>query len=318
MEDLRPSHGTVRFGAFEVDLHARELRKQGIKLKLQEQPFEILQVLLQRPGGIVTREELRQKIWHSDTFVDFDHGLYNAIKRLREALGDAAETPRYIETLPHRGYRFIGKIESDGPRIRSLAVLGLENLSRDPDQDYFAEGLTEALVTTLAKIGELRIVSRTTVMRYKGVHRSMHEIARELQIDTVIEGTVLRSGDRVRISVQLIEARTDSHLWAESYERDLGDVLALQAELARSIVREVRVKLTPQEQAQFAQSRPVNPEAYEAYLKGRYHWNRSRRPKLPWAQRKTRSAVREVRLWIWHISVNPTRLSEIVRRRQKY
>jgi hypothetical protein len=146
----------------------------------------------------------------------------------------------------------------------------------------------------------------------------MHEIAWELQIDTVIEGTVLRSGDRVRISVQLIEARTDSHLWAESYERDLGDVLALQAELARSIVREVRVKLTPQEQAQFAQSRPVNPEAYEAYLKGRYHWNRSRRPKLPWAQRKTRSAVREVRLWIWHISVNPTRLSEIVRRRQKY
>ena len=148
MGDSHPAHGTVRFGAFELDSRASELRKQGTKVKLQEQPFQILQVLLQRPGEVVTREELQQKIWPSDTFVDFDHGLYNAIKRLREALGDSAETPRFVETLSRRGYRFVGKIECDAPRARSLAVLPLENLSRDPEQEYFAEGLTEALITT--------------------------------------------------------------------------------------------------------------------------------------------------------------------------
>ena len=183
MEDFRPSQGIVRFGAFELDFRASELRKQGTKVKLQEQPFQILQVLLQRPGEIVTREELQQKIWPSDTFVDFDHGLYNAIKRLREALGDSADTPRFVETLSRRGYRFVGKIECDAPQMRSLAVLPLENLSRDPEQEYFAEGLTEALITALAKIGELRVVSRTSAMRYKGVHKPLREIARELEAD---------------------------------------------------------------------------------------------------------------------------------------
>src|SRR5215472_4953861 len=162
MNDLRSVLGTVRFGAFELDLGAGELRKQGVKLKLQEQPFQILQVLLQHPGHIVTRGELRERIWPSDTFVDFDHGLYNAVKRLREALGDTADTPSLIETIPRRGYRFIGRIERETPRFRSLAVLPLENLSHDPEQEYFAEGLTETLITTLAKIGELRIVSRTS------------------------------------------------------------------------------------------------------------------------------------------------------------
>jgi TolB-like protein/Tfp pilus assembly protein PilF len=274
MEDFHPSRGTVRFGAFELDFRASELRKQGTKVKLQEQPFQILQVLLQRPGETVTREELQQKIWPSDTFVDFDHGLYNAIKRLREALGDSAETPRFVETLSRRGYRFIGKIECDAPRVRSLAVLPLENLSRDPEQEYFAEGLTEALITTLAKIGELRVVSRTSIMQYKRVHKPLREIARELEVDAIVEGTVLRAGDRVRITAQLIDAAKETHLWAESYERDLRDVLALQSEAAQAIAREIQVKLTPQEQAHMARVRRVDPEAYEAYLKGRYHWNR--------------------------------------------
>src|SRR5438309_300662 len=280
MEDFRSSYGTIRFAAFELDSRASELRKHGAKIKLQDQPFQILQILLQRPGEIVTREELQQKIWPSDTFVDFDHGINNAIKRLREALGDAAETPRYVETLPRRGYRFIGKIECDVPRMRSLVVLPLENLSHDPQQEYFADGLTEALITTLAKIGELRVVSRTSAMLYKCVRKPLSEIARELEVDAIVEGTVLRAGHRVRITAQLIDAAKETHLWAESYERDLRDVLALQSELAQAIAREVQVKLTPQERAHLAQTRPVDPEAYEAYLKGRYHWNRRSREGL--------------------------------------
>lgn len=274
MEEIRPSHEIVRFGAFELDFRASELRKKGTKIKLQEQPFQILQVLLQRPGETVTREELQQKIWPSDTFVDFDHGLYNAIKRLREALGDSAENPRFVETLSRRGYRFIRKIERETSRIRSLAVLPLENLSRDPEQEYFAEGLTEALITTLAKIGELRVVSRTSAMQYTGVRKPLREIARELEVDAIVEGTVLRAGRRVRITAQLIDASRETHLWAESYERDLRNVLALQSEVAQAIAREIRIKLTPQEQAHFAQVQPVAPKAYEAYLRGRYCWNR--------------------------------------------
>ena len=281
MEDFRSSQVNVRFGAFELRKDAGELRREGTTIRLQEQPLQILRILLEEPGQVVTREELRQQIWSSDTFVDFDHGINNAIKRLREALGDTAETPQYIETLPRRGYRFIGKIERGTPKFRSLAVLPLENLSHDPEQEYFAEGLTEALITTLAKIGELRVVCRTTAMLYKDVHKPLREIAHELAVDAIVEGTVLRVGDRVRITAQLIDPEKETHLWAESYQRHLRDVLDLHAELAQSIARQVQVKLTPQEQAQFAQSRPVNPEAYEAYLKGRYHWNRRSREGLP-------------------------------------
>ena len=159
-------------------------------------------------------------------------------------------------------------------QVRALAVLPLENLSRDPEQEYFAEGLTEALITTLAKIGELRVVSRTSAMLYKGVRKPLREIARELEVDAIVEGTVLRAGRRVRITAQLIDAPKEMHLWAESYERDLRDVLALQAEVAQAIAREIRVKLTPVDQARFAEVRAVDPDAYEAYLRGRYHWNR--------------------------------------------
>ena len=271
----------IHFGRFELDRDAGELSCQGTKIKLQDQPFQILQILLQRPGDVVTREELQRKIWPSDTFVDFDHGINNAIKRLREALGDTAETPRYVETLPRRGYRFIGKIECDALRMQSLAVLPLENLSHNSQHEYFADGLTEALITTLAKIGELRVVSRTSAMLYKGARKPLREIARELEVDAIVEGTVLRAGHRVRITAQLIDPMKEAHLWAESYERDLRNILALQSELAQAIAREVRVKLTPQEQAQFTKAHPiVDPEAYESYLKGRYHWNKRSREGL--------------------------------------
>jgi TolB-like protein/Tfp pilus assembly protein PilF len=272
------SNGKIRFGVFDLDLRAGELRKRGAKVKLQQQPLQVLQILLENLGEVVSREQLQSRIWPADTFVDFEHGLNNAIRRLREALGDSAETPHYIETLARRGYRFIGHVEGVPAAVscttRSLAVLPLENLSHDPEQEYFAEGLTEALITTLAKINDLRVVSRTSIMAYKGARRSVREIARELGVDTIVEGTVLRAESRVRITAQLIDAPGEMHLWAESYERDLRDVLALQAEMAQAIAREVQVKLTPQEEAHLGQVRTVDPEAYAAYLRGRYHWNR--------------------------------------------
>lgn len=263
---------TIRFGIFEVDFRAGELRKRGIKVKLQEQPLQLLQILLENPGEVVTREELQQRIWAADTFVDFDHGLNNAIRRLREALGDSPENPRFIETVPRRGYRFKGILEGSPNKFQSILVMPLENLSRNPEEEYFADGLTDALITNLAKIGALRVISRTTTMHYKGVRRPLSEIARELKIDKVVEGAVQRFDDRVRVSAQLIDAATDTHVWAESYDSDVRDVLGLQATVAKAIAAEIQAHLAPLEQARLARSQQVDRDAYEAYLRGRYHW----------------------------------------------
>jgi TolB-like protein/DNA-binding winged helix-turn-helix (wHTH) protein/Flp pilus assembly protein TadD len=320
-----------RFGLFEVDVRARELRKQGILVKLREQPFLILAALLERPGEVVTREELRRKLWPADTFVDFDNSVNAAVNRLREALGDSAENPRFIQTLPRHGYRFISPVETgdhDSPAaatplvlplptreipplrkkiffrnpgfwiaciaigvalvslgvyrwrarrvaragtIQSIAVLPLENLTGDPGQEYFADGMTDALITDLAGIKALKVISRTSTMQYKGARKPLPQIARELNVDAVVEGTVVRSGERVRIDAQLIEAGTDRHLWARSYERDLRDIVALQGDVARAIANEIQIQVTPREQASLARTRPVDPEAYQAYLKGRYY-----------------------------------------------
>ena len=270
----RSRSGLIRFGLFEVDQRSGELRKQGVKVKLQDQPFLLLQMLLEHPGHIVTREELQKRIWPSDTFVDFEQGLNNAAKRLREALSDSADAPCFIETIPRRGYRFIASINVGPRQMESLVVLPLENLSRDPEQEYFADGLTEALINSLGKIAALQVISRTTSMRYKKTDKTLPQIARELNVDAIIEGTVLRSGERVRISVQLIDAHADTHLWAQNYDRDLRDILALHTEVAQAVAREVQVKLTPLDQARFATAHAVEPEAYDAYLKGRYQWNR--------------------------------------------
>lgn len=274
----------LRFGSFELDLRAGELRKKGVRVRLQGQPLQVLAALLDRPGDLVTRDELRLLIWPADTFVDFDHSLHNAIARIREILGDSAEAPRYIETLPRRGYRFIapvGAIEHDNlkpgpavsPRITALAVLPLQDLSGDA-QDYFAEGLTEALITSLAQIKALRVISRTSAMQYKGARKSLPQIARELKVDAVIEGSVLRAGNRIRISAQLIHAASDQHLWAESYERDLRDILSLQSEVARQVADQVRIVLTPEERARLKNARKVDPEAHELFWKARYYWNK--------------------------------------------
>jgi TolB-like protein/Tfp pilus assembly protein PilF len=280
-----------RFDTFELDARTGELRKQGVKLRLQGQPFLVLAVLVKRAGDLVTRAELRAELWTEDTFVDFDHSLHNASARIREVLGDSAENPRYIETLPRRGYRFIGKVDrvssetkpvvdraqAETPRIQAIAVLPLENLSGESAQDYFADGMTETLIATLAKIGALRVISRTSAMQYKSVRKSLPLIARELNVDAVIEGSVLRDGQRVRITTQLIQAATDQHLWAESYERDFRDLLSLQSEIARQVASEIKVLVTPEEKARLSTTRPVNPSAHEAYLKGRFYWNKRSR-----------------------------------------
>jgi TolB-like protein/Tfp pilus assembly protein PilF len=279
----------LRFDVFELDVRAGELRKRGVKLRLQGQPLQVLAMLLKRAGDLVTREELRSKIWPADTFVDFDHSLHNAIARVREALGDSAGTPRYIETLPRRGYRFIKRVDDVKPEastsplyhkrdgyareIQALAVLPLEDLSVEPGHEYFADGMTEALITCLAKIKALRVISRTSAMQYKGVRKSLPQIARELNVDAVIEGSVLRSGERVRITAQLIHS-SDQHLWAESYERDFRDILSLQSEIARQVANQVRIVLTPEERDRLGIARQVNPEAHELYLKARHFWNK--------------------------------------------
>lgn len=331
----------VRFGTFEADLGTRELRKGGVRIKLHGQPFEVLAMLLEQPGETVPRENLRQRLWSTDTFVDFDAGVNTAINRLREALGDSAENPRFIETVPRRGYRFVVPVTSEAtrvssatptfsgtseaastpptrfqgkrlkvltlcllgvvalliavrlisvrerllgraspPHIESLAVLPLANLSGDPGQDFFADGMTEALITDLGKISALRVISRTSVVQYKGTKKPLPEIARELNVDGLVEGTVSRSGNHLRITANLLQASPEKHLWAESYESDVGDVLALQGRVAQSIAREIQVKLTPEEQALLGNAKPVDPQAHNDYLMGKYFCGKDTRVPL--------------------------------------
>ena len=291
------------FGDYELECRTGELRRGGTALKLQPQPTKVLSILASRAGEVVTREELSEQVWGANTYVDFEHGLNFAIRKIRSVLEDDPEQPRFIETIPKRGYRFIaavktpvardparpqivpsvqaprsrmvrGKIgyaaaafvlsvivgliwyvrnsqagRASAGRIRSLAVLPLRNLSNDPNQEYFSDGMTDELITDLAKAGGLRVISHTSVERYKGTKLSLPEIARQLgAVDAVVEGTVLRSGDHIRITAQLIDGHSDQHLWADSYERDLRDVLLLQHDVAKDIASEIALKLMPSQQ----------------------------------------------------------------------
>ncbi len=275
---------SVKFGEdFELDLRAYELRSGGTPLKLKPMQMELLRFLIERRGELVTREQIVERIWGKGVFLDSDNSINSAISQIRQVLRDDYAQPKFVQTVTGKGYRFIAPVSTMAQRresgiapgqIRSLAVLPLENFSGDPAHDYFADGMTEALITDLAKIRALRVISRTSAMQYKGVRKPLPEIGRELGVDAVIEGSVLRSGDRVRIGAQLIHAASDQHLWAESYERDFRDILALQSEIARQVASEVRIILTPQESAQLGSARQVNPEAHEWYLKARYHWNK--------------------------------------------
>jgi TolB-like protein/DNA-binding winged helix-turn-helix (wHTH) protein len=324
MAATAPITQTLRFDVFELDTRAGELRKNGVKLRLRGQPLQVLAILVERAGDVVTREELQRQIWPADTFVDFDHSLHNAVARIRDVLGDSAETPRYIETLPRRGYRFIGPVKADhspqipaessnktveavgaakprtrrmgfvlalcatgvialavwqawqhsrarkaAPTIRSIAVLPLQNFSADAGQEYFADGMTEELITELSRIHTLKIISHTSVMEYKNTKKHLPQIARELGVDGIVEGSVRREGDQVRITVQLLDGANDRHIWSETYQRELRGILNLQREIAQAITQQVQVQLTPQQQARINSGRAVDPEAYEAYLKGR-------------------------------------------------
>jgi TolB-like protein/DNA-binding winged helix-turn-helix (wHTH) protein len=338
---------TAVFGPYALDLRSGELRKFGTKVKMGEQAFQILRVLLETPGEMVTREDLRAKLWTSETFVDFDHGLNSAVQRLRDCLSDTAEKPRWIETVPRRGYRFVGQVEwSDGsppsemlpdtsngsqdaasasedmvsasvessevPKaarvfgrrsallvvaalalflaafltikliqdarpakravlIRSLAVLPLENLSGDPAQEYFADGMTDEMITMLAKNPALRVTSRTSVMQYKKIHRPLREIARELGVDGILEGSVSRSANRVHMTTQLIHAASDTHVWAESFDRDLSDLGSLPNELAETIAKRVGATTSGVKKTEH----PIDPLARDAYYYGRYYWFKS-------------------------------------------
>ncbi len=367
MASSRPSSPILCFGPFQLDVAAGRLLKSGISIKLQPQPFRVLLLLIERAGQVVTRDEIQQCVWGNSTFVDFEHGINFSINQIRAALCDGAEKPRYIETIPRRGYRFIGAVVNTagsgagpvavaasgqvygwrvdrgppvivrGPSaetvapptavsarrgnyllaalgvalaiaavtvwqwhkwqgvspIRSLAVLPLENLSGDAAQDYFADGVTDQLITDLGQLGSLRVISRTSVMQYKGVRRPLPQIARELNVDAVVEGTVLKSGDRVRISTNLVQASPERHLWTGSYERELSDVLRLQSELTQAIAHQIKVQLTPAAQTRLAQTPTINVEAHESYLKGRHFWNKRTKEGLEKSLAYFQQALRE-------------------------
>jgi TolB-like protein/DNA-binding winged helix-turn-helix (wHTH) protein/Tfp pilus assembly protein PilF len=303
----RPSpQSAIRFGSFEVNPSTGELRKQGIRIKLHEKPLQVLLALLEHPGEVVTRKELQERLWPGDTFVEFENGLNNAISRLREALSDTAESPRFIETVPRHGYRFLAEVAEASPptkvaasrkwlfvfgsilvaglalggvyrlargrdpAIHSLAVLPFRNLSAGVPDEYFTDGMTDAITTELAKLGVSKVISETSVAQFKDTKKSVPEIARALEVDAVVEGAVLREGSQVRITVQLIRGDTDRHVWAESYERQMTDILALQDEVALGVAHAIKLELSPGAAGQPSSPKPVNSEGYEAYLKGRY------------------------------------------------
>jgi TolB-like protein/DNA-binding winged helix-turn-helix (wHTH) protein/Tfp pilus assembly protein PilF len=336
----------LNFGDFELDVAEYELRRSGRAVKLERIPMELLLLLVDRRGQLVTRDEILEKLWGKGTFLDADNSINTAISKIRVVLKDDPENPAFIKTVSGKGYRFIASIPSlpDGkdalgsplhgvsgasestvaeesaleseskvssrprrlwlasataslvlaaalaawswrdslkrivspnpsPVIRSLAVLPLENLTGDASQEYFADSMTDALITDLAQIGALRVISRTSIMRYKGMRKPLPEIARELGVDGIVEGTVVRSAGRIRITSQLIYAPSDQHLWARSYESDLSDIVTLQGEVAQAIAGQVRAALTPEERSHLARRPTDSPEAYQLYLQGRYSWN---------------------------------------------
>lgn len=278
----------IRFGNFEADLETGELRREGARIRLQLQPFQVLAALLARPGQLVSRDELRERIWQDGTFVDFERGLNKAVNRLREVLGDSAGAPRFIETLPKRGYRFIAPILQ---RAQSIAVLPFQNLSGDADQEHWPDGLASELMGRLGSLCGLRVVSRSSTVYFKAHPAPLLEIAKRLNADWIVEGSIAVRAGKIRIAVQLVHARQDGILWATTYQQDLDDVFRVQSEVARAIALEIRARVslsgarTPQ-----AAGTPKSA-AFEAYLKGRHFWEKRTEAGLKTAVRYFKRAV---------------------------
>ena len=318
MNSAAPLPAKVRFGVFEVDVRAGELLKSGTRVRLQKQPFELLTVLLENSGELVTRDELQQKIWPRETFVDFDLALNTAVKKVRAALGDSADSSQFIETLHGRGYRFIGRLEAPAsadskPEVRSstirqhdglivltvslvvaigatviiynlrhrnrarndvpyILVVAFETLSSDPNEQYLGKGMTEVLTADLAKIKSVKVISDNGVDPGQRPPTSVPEIARLVKPAAILKGSVERSGDRIRITGRLLDARTGKHLWGETYDRDLRDLLLLEGQVAQAVAEAVQVTLTPVEVARL-KAGPRKASAQEAYLKGLFYGN---------------------------------------------
>jgi TolB-like protein/DNA-binding winged helix-turn-helix (wHTH) protein/cytochrome c-type biogenesis protein CcmH/NrfG len=317
----------VRFAEFEFDFAARELRTLQRVIRLQEQPAQVLDLLLEKAGSVVTREELHRKLWPTKVYLDVDHGLNNAITRLREALGETRDQPRLLETIPRVGYRFNADILScpaqaqvptvalagpaaansraasprfivsryglvliiavflsggmwvasrylhERPAIRSIAVLPFENLSAEAGQEYLVDGMTDTLITDLANLGHLNVISRTTAMHYKGLHVPVAKIAADLKVDAVLEGSIARNGQHLRVNVRLVNAADDHPLWAHSYDREFDSVIALQSDLAQAVADAIAVTMTPAERRRFARGHAPPSAAYDDYLRGMYFVN---------------------------------------------
>ncbi len=279
----------IKFGEFSLDCDRYELLRAGRPIKLEKLPMELLILLVEKDGHLVTRQEIVGRLWGADVFLDTEHGINTAIRKVRTVLRDDPEQPRFVQTVSGKGYRFIAaastngngtepaivaetavspKPEASASKPLSRSISRLENLSGDPAQDYYADGMTDEIITMLAKNAELRVIPRTSVMQYKKAQRPLRDIARELGVDGILEGSVGRSGGRVHVNTQLIYAPSDTHIWAESYDRDLQDVGSLQTELAQTIARQVGLRVS----APASPQRRISPEAHDAYLMGRYYW----------------------------------------------
>ena len=288
MGDATPPTGPIQFGVFDLDIPAGELRKNGSRIKLQEQPFQILQLLLGRPGKIVTREEIQKKLWPDGTIVEFESSVNAAVKRLRDALGDSADNPRFVETLPRRGYRFIFPVtpprgfeeRNEESAKTAVVVLPFADISPQKDQEYFCDGMTEEIINALTKIEGLRVVSRVWAFQFKEAEKDIRQIGEQLNVSAAVEGSVRKDGQKLRITARLTHVSKGYHLWSDTYDRDLRDVFAIQEDISEAIVstlkKKLKWKLRKESGPRLVLSKPSltkNLKAYELYLKGGYFWN---------------------------------------------
>jgi TolB-like protein len=270
MPNSSPQARSLRFGPFELDLRSGELLKEGVRIKLQEQPLQVLAILLENPGEVVTRDDLRRRLWPAHTFVDFEHGLNKAINKIREALEDSAEYPRYVETLPRRGYRFLEVASQNRcDVIDSIAVLPFINTSADPDAECLALGIPGSIIHNLSQIPQLRVIAWNAASVVKGRGSSSETGAQQLHARAILLGRIWQRGSRLRLQVDLVDSTTDEELWGEQYDRDITEVFSLQDEISSEVSHKLRLKLTGDQASRLVRRHTQNVEAYQLYVRGR-------------------------------------------------